>query len=138
MRPAPVIFFAAVCCLASPGAGQPVGFYPLVGTYGATPGGFGDADNVGATASAVHGGHLFMGTMNTVTGAEVWRTADGYGWTRVNTDSFGSSGCLVTYSMASYKGSLYAGTWSMPFALPSSDTRIWRWVASGTLSGRRK
>jgi hypothetical protein len=70
----------------------------------------GDASNVGAIGFDVFNGFLYAGTLNTASGGEVWRTANGTNWTQVNADGFGSADNSVVTSFASYGEFLYAGT----------------------------
>jgi parallel beta-helix repeat protein len=79
-----------------------------------TPG-FGDWYNFRGRSIAVYGGYLYVGTDNSMTGAEVWRTAGSGGppftdWTKVNTPAFGDFNNYAAKSMAVYNGRLYVGT----------------------------
>lgn len=71
----------------------------------------GDAHNTrtivdGAT---VYNGALYVATMNTATGAEVWRTADGMMWAQVNVDGFGDAATFAA-ELVAFNGYLYAWT----------------------------
>jgi len=72
--------------------------------------GFGDSNNIATFPSAVFKGSLYVGTLNWVTGGEVWRTSDGTNWTQVNIDGFGDPNNTETYPAASFDGNLYVGT----------------------------
>jgi uncharacterized repeat protein (TIGR01451 family) len=54
--------------------------------------------------------HLYVGTWNSTTGGEVWRSSDGLSWTQVNSDGFGDARNTAVYSLAVFGGQLYAGT----------------------------
>lgn len=60
--------------------------------------------------ATVYNGHLYMSTMNDVTGAEVWRT-DGTTWTHVTAgnEGFGNSGTFAA-ELIPFNGYLYAWT----------------------------
>ena len=81
--------------------------------------GFGDANNtqVSSMAFFAHGGttYLYAGTMNKITGCEVWRTAGVGGlpytdWMQVNADGFGAAANDEATSMIGLGASLYVGT----------------------------
>jgi uncharacterized repeat protein (TIGR01451 family) len=74
--------------------------------------GFGDTYNQATYAMQVYGGDLYVGTVNSTTGTEVWRL-NGSGWSQVNIDGFGDDRNTHTYCMATYGGSLFVGTWNM-------------------------
>ena len=67
------------------------------------------------------GSYLYVGTRNTSTGAEVWRSSDGTTWTQVNTDGFGDSNNGGAYSMAVLGSYLYVGTRNT-----STGAEVWR------------
>jgi hypothetical protein len=77
--------------------------------------GFGDPNNgrVIVDAATVYNsdllfnGVLYIATLNQVTGAQVWRTADGTTWTRANTDGFGDANTFAA-ELISFNGYLYA------------------------------
>ena len=52
--------------------------------------GFGDMDNTRLRSMAVYNGKLYVGTINQVTGAEVWEY-DGATWLQSNLDGFGNA-----------------------------------------------
>lgn len=69
--------------------------------------GFGsNTDNKSATCMVVHDGALFVGTENSSTGGEIWRTTNGVNWTRY---LFGGFGQTMIGALASAGGALYAG-----------------------------
>jgi len=70
-----------------------------------------DSNNHGLCAIS-YKGYLFVGTQNTVTGAEVWRY-DGLIWEQVNQDGFGNADCECL-SFAIYNNKLYASTGNSP------------------------
>jgi len=72
--------------------------------------GFGDPNNVVLPALTVFGDDLYLGTANTSTGAEVWRSGDGATWTQVNDDGFKDPNNLGATSMAVFGNDLYVGT----------------------------
>jgi DNA-binding beta-propeller fold protein YncE len=77
--------------------------------------GFGDKNNAQIPAMAAFNGYLYAGTWKdgeTADYAEIWRTADGSVWEKV--DSRQVDGCA---DMIEYDGYLYCGSW---------DGRIWR------------
>ena len=87
----------------------------VVGSAAGTAAGFGDGNNRVALSGAVFGSSLYVGTYNEITGAEVWSSSTGTGWSQVNSDNFGQN--LVdhinygAYSMGVFLTDLYAGTW---------------------------
>ncbi len=102
---------------------------PVVGPGAVTAAGFGDANNTALLSAVVFNGQLYLGTFNQVTGAEVWRSADGTSWTQVNTDGFGHPENQGVYSMGTFLTYVFAGTWG-GFTL-GPPTRVWR-SSSGT------
>jgi hypothetical protein len=73
--------------------------------------GFGDTNNQGSRAFAIHNGQLYAGTNSGGNGGQVWRydgpnPAD---WTRVATDGFGNNDYEARV-LESWNGNLYAGT----------------------------
>lgn len=76
----------------------------------ATAGFDGDTDNQGAHSAAVHGGYLYVGTLNAVDGAEIFRSADGTTWQQVNASGFGDTGNYRIGKLAAFGGYLYAAT----------------------------
>jgi hypothetical protein len=65
--------------------------------------------NWSAESLATYRNKLYAGTMNTQTGAEIWRK-DESGWTPVMTGGFGRTEIIRVSSMAEYGDCLYAGT----------------------------
>jgi len=72
-----------------------------------------DEANEGIESMASFNGHLYVGTHNTVSGCQIWRstTGDTGTWQKVATDGFsGDHEVLSVYALLAYKGYLYAGT----------------------------
>ncbi len=76
----------------------------------ATAGFDGDTDNQGAHSAAVHGNALYVGTLNSVDGAELFRSADGTTWQQVNASGFGDTRNYRISKLATFGGYLYAAT----------------------------
>ena len=74
--------------------------------------GFGDANNKSPSSRtpSVFGSYLYVGTTNTVTGGELWRTSDGIAWAQTNTNGFGDANNKSIPAMAVFSGKLYCGT----------------------------
>jgi len=72
--------------------------------------GFGDAFNIGVVAMSEFNGNLYLGTLNAVTGAEVFQLDSADVLTQVNSDGFGDGNNLDVWSLGEYSGALYAGT----------------------------
>lgn len=70
--------------------------------------GFGDNQNEAIISFAVFGGQLYAGTINEVTGGQIWRSADGVTWSPVNAAGFGFSSNWAISALAAFDGSLYA------------------------------
>jgi hypothetical protein len=85
-------------------------------------GGFGDA-NYGVFSLVEYGGHLYASTYNT-SGCEVWEY-DGTTWAQANTNGFGDANNQYGYCLATYNGSLYAGTMNY-----STGCEIWGYDGS--------
>ena len=51
--------------------------------------GFGDMNNSMICAMEAGGGFIYAGTLNEITGAQLWRSADGVAWSAVFTNGFG-------------------------------------------------
>jgi hypothetical protein len=80
-----------------------------------SPPGFGDASNMGVFEMAMFNGWLYAGTVNPVTGLEVWRAqpdlAQRLTWTRVVGDGAGRGELnTATASMCAFRDALYVGT----------------------------
>lgn len=67
--------------------------------------GFGDPNNVLIRPMSVFDGNLYAGTMNAVTGCEVWMHDDTT-WTQVNEDGFGNPDNIYASSMGATPGGL--------------------------------
>ncbi|RJO59842.1 hypothetical protein C4546_00180 [Candidatus Parcubacteria bacterium] len=83
--------------------------------------GFGDAHNERITALGVFQDHLYAGTFNKTTGAEIWRSSDGNNWSQVNQDGFGNSANLEITKLLFFQDHLYAGTFNK-----TTGAEIWR------------
>ncbi len=59
--------------------------------------------------ATVYNGALYLATMNTTNGAEVWRTTDGLTWTQVVSDGFGDKDTFAA-ELIPFEGYLYAWT----------------------------
>lgn len=85
--------------------------------------GFGDASNITFMANAVHNGATYLGTYNTASGGEIWRTLNnGSTWTQVNEDGFGDGDNTFIAALAEFNGYLYAATHHNPGA----GAEVWR------------
>ena len=99
-----------------------IGFYGSSGTeiwrsssggagnwYQVNEDGFGNADNgrVIVDAGIVYNNALYIATLNTTSGAEVWRTADGTTWELANTDGFDDVDTIAA-ELVVFNGNLYA------------------------------
>lgn len=70
-----------------------------------------DADNIVARQLIFHNGILYVGTVNTTDGAEVWKyDPAGPGWTRIAVAGFGNPNNTGIYGLFEYSGNIYAGT----------------------------
>jgi hypothetical protein len=88
-----------------------------------------DANNQGASASETFGGYFYVGTFNTATGAEVWRSSTGNvaSWTQVNADGFGEgshNGGVTSFVV--FHDALYASTTNC-----DAGGQVWR-TTNGT------
>ncbi|MFH1150010.1 MAG: IPT/TIG domain-containing protein [Actinomycetota bacterium] len=90
--------------------------------------GFGDANNDIAASMSVFGSYLYAGTTNSVTGCEVWRSAGGTAWTRVDPGApgpgaggFGDPNNWRATSMSAFGSYLYVGTYNA-----STGCEVWR------------
>ncbi len=72
--------------------------------------GFGDSKNEAIISFEIHGGQLYAGTINNVTGGQVWRSADGVTWSQVNAAGFGFTSNWAISALAAFGGHLYAST----------------------------
>lgn len=71
------------------------------------------ADNLGAVSWAVADRRLYLGTWNTATGGEVFRSRDGRHWSRVGSGGLGRRRSFCVISLAVFRGHLHAGTWNV-------------------------
>ncbi len=83
-----------------------------------TSNGFGDSQNTAIISMAVFDGQLYAGTINDVTGGQIWRSADGTTWNLVNTAGFGLSSNWAISALAAFDGYLYTST--------SAAGQVWR------------
>ena len=93
------------------GAGGP----PYTDWVKVAPDGFGDAENRIIFDIISDGSYIYAGTMNSVTGCEVWRSACSGGppftdWTQVNNDGFGDVKNDTATRFVFYNENLYAPT----------------------------
>ncbi len=98
-----------------------------------------DSDNGNAYCMAVFKGYVYVGTFNTNTGCEVWRsnnpaTSTG-SWEPVNYGGFGSADDnepdnICVMDMIVFNGQLYAGTWNTDHT-QSTVGRIFRYTENG-------
>lgn len=72
--------------------------------------GFGDANNTQTGGMTIFGGYLYVGTRNDVTGAQLFRTANGTTWDAVINDGFGDLDNFKIEMIYTWNGSLFAGT----------------------------
>ena len=86
-------------------------------------GGFSDVDNQAIDHLLAFDGNLYAGTINSVDGAEIWRSGSGSSWTRVVFDGFGELSNTEVMRFAIFNSQLYASTWSSD---PSNGGDIWR------------
>jgi hypothetical protein len=112
---------------ASVGTGLPFSDWTQVSTNG-----FGDTNNTGVKSLFSDGTHLFAGTYNFTTGAEIWRTAASGtapypDWVQSNENGFGNVNNEGIYSIAPFGSYLFAGT---------QDTMQGANVMRGAWSGR--
>jgi len=94
---------------------QVVGQSPL-GTSGTGPG-FGSSNNTDASSMAIFGGSLYVGTENTTSGCEIWRSSDGTSWAPIVGPSApiasgfdGTANNTAASSMFVFSPDLYVGT----------------------------
>ncbi len=73
--------------------------------------GFGQRANR-ITSLAAFGDHLYAGTYNYSTGAQLWRMDTGGNWTAIITNGFGITRNIGIDHMTVFNGALYAGIWS--------------------------
>jgi sugar lactone lactonase YvrE len=72
--------------------------------------GFGDSANEAIISFETFGGQFYAGTVNSVTGGQIWRSADGVSWSQVNPAGFGLSSNWAISALAAFDGNLYAST----------------------------
>jgi len=71
--------------------------------------GFGDSNNTYIFPSVATGGYIYAGTANSVTGGQVWRSADGYNWSRIGAESLNNPSDSVVYPAVVFNNHLYCG-----------------------------
>ncbi|NJP06823.1 MAG: hypothetical protein HC837_15010 [Chloroflexaceae bacterium] len=71
--------------------------------------GFGAPDNTNFKDMTVFAGQLCGGTLNTVSGAQLWCSTDGTTWQQYNISGFGDGLNQGIWSLHSFNGALYAG-----------------------------
>ena len=82
--------------------------------------GFGDSANFDSFGAQFLDDHLFVGTCNAATGAEVWGLFMNT-WEQVNDDGFGTSDNVCIPILAVYEHDLYAGTENQ-----TTGAEVWR------------
>lgn len=82
--------------------------------------GFGDSNNRYAWSMAVFGDHLYVGTLNRLAGAQIWRY-DGSVWEQVVSGGLGSIENEGVRSLAVCRGAIYAGTDNL-----TEGAQLWR------------
>jgi hypothetical protein len=87
-------------------------------------GGFGSVNNYGAVSMCVFGSYLYIGTGNTTTGCQVWRSSNGVTWNQVNTNGFGAVANSQVDTMCVFGSYLYVGTG--PEGMGSAPARVFR------------
>jgi hypothetical protein len=91
--------------------------------------GFGVSGNGAATSMAIYGPHLYVGTLNSTTGCQIYRT-DGVDWAAMagggaaEPAGFGSGANTTLTSMAAYGNWLFLGTHNI------SGCQVWRYDGS--------
>lgn len=95
--------------------------------------GFGDRNNVRASALAAFNGQLYAGTHNIGgDGAQLWRLGGDGNWASVITPGFGITRNVGIDSLFVFKGNLYAGTWNQDLNTGATQGgQVWR-SADGT------
>ncbi len=83
--------------------------------------GFGDLHNTNFKDMQVFDGRLCGGTRNTVSGAEVWCTADGSTWVQKNTSGFGDPANVEVWSAHVAGNALFVGVQHSGATADSSD-----------------
>ncbi len=79
----PVVAFLIILLVASASStasAADVGWQPVVAGEAATPGGFGDVNNISIGSIALFKGQLYAGCSNFIDGVEIWRSSDGLTW----------------------------------------------------------
>ena len=88
--------------------------------------GFGDGNNSSSSSMTLFDGYLYVGTENSTTGGEVWRTSNGTSWSQINSNGFGDANNTGVNSLASFGGSLYAGTVNTTTGALQEEARMHR------------
>ena len=83
--------------------------------------GFGDPNNIFTPPIIIFNGHLYAGTVNYVTGGDVWRSSGGVVWIQVSIDGFGDPNNIFTGPTAVFNSLLSS---SGPNTI--SGGKIWR------------
>lgn len=79
--------------------------------------GFGSTENRAIMGLITYQDLLYAVTVNSTTGAEVWRSADGLAWEKVNEGGFGSAANRLTYynnAVATFNNFLFVGMFNSP------------------------
>lgn len=85
--------------------------------------GFGDAGNDGVTSMVTFNNQLYVGTMNGVTGTEIFRLEENGTLTQVNSDGFGLDANSETWALTIFGGAIYAGVGQSSVA---GQAQIWK------------
>jgi tripartite motif-containing protein 71 len=83
--------------------------------------GFATAGNSGIRGLAELNGQLYAATSNDFTGAQVWRSPDGYTWTAAMTNGLGGANNGIVDHLVAFGGDLYVGTEN-----PAGGGEVWR------------
>ncbi len=89
--------------------------------------GFDNTHNSGAWSIAVYQDHLYIGTMNWKQGCQIYRTNDGYNWTKMDIpggDGFGNPMNVYAWDMGIYNNKLYVGTCNLD---PNGAAQLWQY-----------
>jgi len=95
--------------------------------------GFGSSDN---TASIWYGslsGYLYLGTQNSVTGGQLYRSTSGYSWYKSGANGLGDANNIAVAPGATYAGALYVGTRNNSGAqlLTTTNGVVWNTAVTG-------
>jgi hypothetical protein len=86
-------------------------FRKVVGNGAPVAPGNGDFLNQGVLSAAVYNDRLYIGTVNILTGADIYRTADGINWVQIADRGYDYHKQAYFWRMKEYRGDLYIGTY---------------------------